>query len=161
MQFQEERRPLQVFSEQSWMHWVVEFVVATVSSKEGFSSITETFWDHSVVSGRAKRNGTRESWEAGVMAILETWFGIWFRRKINTRLQLLVIFYIADEGNGYKTRSFFGLGQFDRYSDSPSISIRWKDCSKRFERFVVAMNIKHKTCKRALLLSQWRKFFLA
>ena len=45
-----------------------------------------------------------------------------------------------------------GLGQFDPYSDPTSISIRWKEWSKRFERFVVAMNLKDETRKRALLL---------
>ena len=34
------------------------------------------------------------------------------------------------------------LGQFDPYSDPTSVSVRWKDWSRRFERFVIAMNIK-------------------
>lgn len=45
-----------------------------------------------------------------------------------------------------------GLSHFDPYSDPMAESVRWKDWSRRFERFVVAMNKKGNTRKRVLLL---------
>lgn len=45
-----------------------------------------------------------------------------------------------------------GLGSFDPHSDPTSLAVRWKEWIRRFERFLVAMNIKDETRKRALLL---------
>ena len=44
------------------------------------------------------------------------------------------------------------LGKFDPYSDPTTLSVRWKEWLRRFERFLVAMDIKDETRKRALLL---------
>ena len=45
-----------------------------------------------------------------------------------------------------------GLGNFDPHSDPTSLFSRWKEWRRRFERFLVAMDIKDDTRKRALLL---------
>ena len=45
-----------------------------------------------------------------------------------------------------------GLGNFDPYSDPTTLSLRWKEWLRRYERFLVAMDIKDDTRKRALLL---------
>ena len=45
-----------------------------------------------------------------------------------------------------------GLGNFDPYSDPTTLSLRWKEWLRRYERFLVAMGIKYDTRKRALLL---------
>ena len=44
------------------------------------------------------------------------------------------------------------LGNFDPYSDPTTLSLRWKEWLRRYERFLVAMDIKDDTRKRALLL---------
>ncbi len=44
------------------------------------------------------------------------------------------------------------LGKFDPYSDPTTLSLRWKEWLRRYERFLVAMDIKDDTRKRALLL---------
>ena len=44
------------------------------------------------------------------------------------------------------------LEKFDPYSDPTTLSVRWKEWLQRFERFLVAMDIKDETRKRALLL---------
>lgn len=44
------------------------------------------------------------------------------------------------------------LGNFDPYSDPTTLSSRWKEWFRRFERFLIAMDIKDPTRKRALLL---------
>ena len=44
------------------------------------------------------------------------------------------------------------LEKFDPYSDPTTLSVRWKEWLRRFERFLVAMDIKDETRKRALLL---------
>ena len=44
--------------------------------------------------------------------------------------------------------------QFDPISDPTSISQRWKKWKRRFETYLVALNIKDDTQKRALLLYQ-------
>lgn len=46
------------------------------------------------------------------------------------------------------------LLQFDPISDPTSISQRWKTWKRRFETYLVALNIKDDTQKRALLLYQ-------
>ena len=45
-----------------------------------------------------------------------------------------------------------GIQQFNPYEDPTTLSYRWKVWLKRFERFVVAMDIKNATTKRSLLL---------
>ncbi|CAB4044482.1 Hypothetical predicted protein, partial [Paramuricea clavata] len=45
-----------------------------------------------------------------------------------------------------------GLGNFDPHSDPTTLSVRWKEWLRRYERFLVAMDIKDDTRKRALLL---------
>ena len=45
-----------------------------------------------------------------------------------------------------------GLGNFYPYSDPTTLSLRWKEWLRRYERFLVAMDIKDDTRKRALLL---------
>ena len=56
-----------------------------------------------------------------------------------------------------------GLGNFDPYSDPTTLSLRWKEWLRRYERFLVAMDIKDDTRKRALLLyaagNEVEKFF--
>ena len=44
------------------------------------------------------------------------------------------------------------LGNFDPYSDPTTLSLRWKELLRRYERFLVAMDIKDDTRKRVLLL---------
>ena len=44
------------------------------------------------------------------------------------------------------------LGNFDPYSDPTTLSLRWKEWLRRYERFLVAMDVKDDTRKRALLL---------
>ena len=44
------------------------------------------------------------------------------------------------------------LGNFEPYSDPTTLSVRWKKWLRRCERFLVAMDIKDDTRKRALLL---------
>ena len=44
------------------------------------------------------------------------------------------------------------LGNFDPYLDPTTLSLRWKEWLRRYERFLVAMDIKDDTRKRALLL---------
>ena len=44
------------------------------------------------------------------------------------------------------------LGNFDPYSDPTTLSLRWKEWLRRYERFLVAMDIKDDTHKSALLL---------
>ncbi|CAB4045688.1 Hypothetical predicted protein, partial [Paramuricea clavata] len=46
------------------------------------------------------------------------------------------------------------LAPFDPVSDPTSISQRWKSWKRRFETYLVALNIKDDTQKRALLLYQ-------
>jgi hypothetical protein len=46
------------------------------------------------------------------------------------------------------------LAPFDPVSDPTSISQRWKTWKRRFETYLVALNIKDDTQKRALLLYQ-------
>ena len=45
-----------------------------------------------------------------------------------------------------------GIQQFSPYEDPTTLSNRWTVWLKRFERFVVAMDIKDTTRKRSLLL---------
>jgi hypothetical protein len=45
-----------------------------------------------------------------------------------------------------------GISQFNPNTDPASVSQRWKDWLKRFQRFIVAMDIKDGTRKRNLLL---------
>ena len=45
-----------------------------------------------------------------------------------------------------------GLGNFDLYSDPTTLSLRWKEWLRRYKRFLVAMDMKDDTRKRALLL---------
>ena len=45
-----------------------------------------------------------------------------------------------------------GLGNFEPYSDPTTLSLRWKEWLRRYERFLVAMDIKDDTRKCALLL---------
>ena len=45
-----------------------------------------------------------------------------------------------------------GIQQFNPYEDPTTLSNRWNVWLKRFERFVVAMDIKDATRKRSLLL---------
>ena len=45
-----------------------------------------------------------------------------------------------------------GLGTFDPYSDPTTLSLRWKERLRRYERFLVAIDVKDDTRKRALLL---------
>ena len=47
---------------------------------------------------------------------------------------------------------FSGIARFDPHSDPTSLSTRWNDWIKRFTRFIVAMDIKDTTRRRALLL---------
>ena len=44
------------------------------------------------------------------------------------------------------------LGTFDPYSDPITLSLRWKEWLKRYERFLVVTDTKDGTRKRALLL---------
>ena len=56
-----------------------------------------------------------------------------------------------------------GLGNFDPYSNPTTLSLRWKEWLRRYERFLVVMDIKYDTRKRALLLyaagNEVEKFF--
>ena len=45
-----------------------------------------------------------------------------------------------------------GISQFNPNTDPGSVSQRWKDWLKRFQRLIVAMDIKDGTRKRNLLL---------
>lgn len=45
---------------------------------------------------------------------------------------------------------------YDPHSDPMSSAVRWKEWMQHFERFVVAMDIKDETRKRALLLNAAR-----
>ena len=47
---------------------------------------------------------------------------------------------------------FSGNARFDPHSDPTSLSTRWNDWIERFNRFIVGMDIKDTTCRRALLL---------
>ena len=47
---------------------------------------------------------------------------------------------------------FSGITRFDPHSDPKSLSTRWNDWIKWFNRFIVAMDIKDTTRRRALLL---------
>ena len=44
------------------------------------------------------------------------------------------------------------LEKFNLYSDPTTLSVCWKEWLQRFERFLVAIDIKDETRKRALLL---------
>ena len=47
---------------------------------------------------------------------------------------------------------FSGISRFDPHADASSLSQRWNVWIKRFQRFIVAMDIKDPTRRRALLL---------
>jgi hypothetical protein len=50
-----------------------------------------------------------------------------------------------------------GLRNFDPYSDPTTLSLRWKEWLRRYERFLVAMDIKDDTRKRAVVICSGKR----